>query len=262
MSSSIPTIPSYIKATYESKWAKFLCSGKKGVVLHSAEDSNSSFDLSIPSGWRGPIILHPSQQPEIHLAQATPEQRCSAWGYRIAFTGSAIPNRFNSIPRYKGWWFAFQNGSTGQVERFEWRRTKGQEVRSLGVKSGWKLVRMTDAPPPAYDEIEGYLAPEKDVSVDSKSLNSDAGSSIHSNEVSTDGSRPEGRSSDGHEVVAVMALGSWRSRKDACEFQLLGSGANGELGEAWSLMALMSALSIWHNGKREEEQAAIVTAVT
>ncbi|RSL53483.1 hypothetical protein CEP54_010366 [Fusarium duplospermum] len=40
------------------------------------------------------------------------------------------------------YWFGMQVGEDRPVERFEWRQSRGREVKSTGARAGWKLVRL------------------------------------------------------------------------------------------------------------------------
>ncbi|KAK2034814.1 hypothetical protein LX32DRAFT_633951 [Colletotrichum zoysiae] len=101
----------------------------------------------------------------------------------------------------------------GRSERFQWRPSKGKEVRGLaGYSSGWKLVRMTS----------------REAGVGGRRM-----------------SREEGFTSDGREVVAVIAH-TLSLRKDFV-FAVLGSGRSGALGSAWETAALLSGIWIWWN---------------
>lgn len=98
----------------------------------------------------------------------------------------------------------------GRVERFEWRNTKGDEVRELsgGFNLGWKLVRM-DGPVIVPDETN----------------------------------RGKGYTSDGKEVVAVGAHPRWF--KSSPQFEFLGCGARGELGETFEVVAVTSFVRLY-----------------
>ncbi|KAK2043516.1 hypothetical protein LZ31DRAFT_524394 [Colletotrichum somersetense] len=101
----------------------------------------------------------------------------------------------------------------GRSERFQWRPSRGKEVRGLaGYSSGWKLVRMTS----------------REAGVGGKRK-----------------SREEGFTSDGREVVAVIAH-TLSVRKDFV-FAVLGSGCSGALGSAWETAALLSGIWRWWN---------------
>ncbi|KAK2057138.1 hypothetical protein LY76DRAFT_627288 [Colletotrichum caudatum] len=101
----------------------------------------------------------------------------------------------------------------GRSKRFQWRPSKGKEMRGLaGYSSGWKLVRMAS----------------REAGVGGKRK-----------------SREEGFTSDGKEAVAVIAH-SLSLRKDFA-FAVLGSGRSGALGSAWEAAALLSGIWRWWN---------------
>ncbi|KAK1995154.1 hypothetical protein LX36DRAFT_174697 [Colletotrichum falcatum] len=101
----------------------------------------------------------------------------------------------------------------GLLESFQWRPSRGKEVKGLGGhSSGWKLVRM--APQEAGVGGEGK-------------------------------NRGEGLASDGREVVAAIAP-TLSFRKDFV-FAFLGSGRSGALGSAWDTAALVSGIWRWWN---------------
>ena len=103
------------------------------------------------------------------------------------------------------------------VEQFEWRQTRGEELKLLsGSKGneGWKLVRL--------------------------------GRQVAQGESSADGSkRAFGVTSDGLEVVAVCAHKIAVSMKGAY-FCFMNSGLDGSMGERWELAAVLSGLILWY----------------
>lgn len=109
-------------------------------------------------------------------------------------------------------------GVDSQLKRedFEWRSTRGEEVRGLGSKwtRGWKLVRMSS---------EAFRGP---------------GGERHE--------RDEGTTSDGKEIVAVWAHNSSWSMTKAFKFRFQGSALAGVLGERFDIMALATAVHMWH----------------
>ncbi|EJT69896.1 hypothetical protein GGTG_12779 [Gaeumannomyces tritici R3-111a-1] len=109
-----------------------------------------------------------------------------------------------------------------RVEQFEWRHSHGAAVDSLaGSWSGWKLVRMSRAPPPGAS-----------------------------------GGSPPGKfmTSDGFEVVAVWAS-AVISMSQAAHFDFVGTGTTGLLGERWAVAAVMSALGIWERERRQRQRS-------
>ncbi|KAH8648576.1 hypothetical protein BX600DRAFT_442862 [Xylariales sp. PMI_506] len=63
------------------------------------------------------------------------------------------------------------------------------------------------------------------------------------------------RSSDGKEVVAVWANASMSATK-ILNFEFLGSGATGVLGERWAIMAVITALRIWDKERKARSSSA------
>jgi hypothetical protein len=100
------------------------------------------------------------------------------------------------------------------VENFEWRQSHGDEVKALsGWPLGMKLVRSRNGTP----ERKGGKRKEREI----------------------------GESSDGNEVVAVWAFHAKPSMTKIGMFQFLGSGATGELGEHWAIVAIVSVFRLW-----------------
>lgn len=112
---------------------------------------------------------------------------------------------------------------TSHHETFEWRRSQGREINDLAGNSyGWKLVRLS-------------------ARVRSSSTRSRRGS---------------GATSDGREVVAVIAHNSSWSMTKGVKFAFLGTGLTGMLGEEWEAMVLMSALQLWGMDYQDQVLAA------
>lgn len=110
--------------------------------------------------------------------------------------------------------FDVGRGKDTHREAFEWRHSRGGEVRSLDKWAwGWKLVRLGGARPDASGGKRDF--------------------------------RGAGETSDGKEIVAVWADNSKLNLHKVAKFQFLGAGATGELGEEWSIMAAMSGLRLW-----------------
>ncbi|KAK1989132.1 hypothetical protein LZ30DRAFT_696512 [Colletotrichum cereale] len=97
----------------------------------------------------------------------------------------------------------------GVVEEFQWRTSHGDEIKELaGHSCGWKLVRMVETPQA--------------------------------------GQKSFGYSSDGKEVVAVLAYSTSWSMTKSYNFGFLGAGLTGTLGEDWETAAVVSGFSLWH----------------
>lgn len=144
--------------------------------------------------------------------------------------------------KHETWDFvlAITSGNERHAEKFEWRRSHGDETASLrdGKSTyGWKLVRLHFG----------------------KSTNADA----------KDDSRAQGESSDGKEVVAVWTddTQTWfrgAEKGVVGKFEFIGSGAasddSGGLGEQWKLFAALSALHM-RQVNLQYTQAAATTSV-
>ncbi|KAI2625723.1 hypothetical protein GGR54DRAFT_592732 [Hypoxylon sp. NC1633] len=114
--------------------------------------------------------------------------------------------------------FSVQLGSGPEPhkEKFEWRSTRGTEINAMFKHAkGYKLVRMGTEGPGGKR-----------------------------------GSRQDGQSSDGKEIVAVWATqslipGNLIPGGKPFKFELCGSGKDGSLGERFIIIALVTALKIW-----------------
>ena len=133
------------------------------------------------------------------------------------------PFRRHTSLKHETWDFvvAVLSGNERYVEKFEWRRSHGDETASLrdGKSTyGWKLVRLHSG------DSTGTRAKDE--------------------------SRVLGESSDGKEVVAVWTddTQTWFRKADkgvVAKLEFTGSGAlsgDGGLGDKWKLFVAMSAL--------------------
>ncbi|PLB53539.1 hypothetical protein P170DRAFT_435147 [Aspergillus steynii IBT 23096] len=118
-----------------------------------------------------------------------------------------------------------------QREQFEWRTSRGNEVRQLTGHSvsGWKLVRLARTVGPGGDHRPH---------------------------------RAFGCASDGREVVAVLARNVSASMTKALKFQFLGSGLDGSMGETWEIMAVITALQLWYYDMLSATMASTTAAVS
>ncbi|KAM0715832.1 hypothetical protein Q7P37_008346 [Cladosporium fusiforme] len=239
-------IPRSIKASYQSSWSKLLCCGKANLNLKpgSFSTEGDSFKLSLPGGYSGSLILESAQGSKSPLARGIPGDRRS---YEILFPGSMNAEALRRKPRKSVWYFAFPGAREGEVETFEWRRSRGSEVKQLGAKwRGWKLVRMRNNGSAQQEPAETV--------VDDKSL---------SDESDYEKEKGQEQDSASEDVVAVWArMGCLTSLHDVGELLFLNSGASGELGNRWAVMALMSAFCIWQKQMRDETTMATASAVT
>ncbi|KAJ5474217.1 hypothetical protein N7475_003783 [Penicillium sp. IBT 31633x] len=98
-------------------------------------------------------------------------------------------------------------------ERFEWRKSHGNEIKDLaGHSHGWKLVRLAGP--------------------------------VHS----SGGSRKErdrGYTSDGLEIVALIAHNASLSMTKSFRFAFMGTGLTGTMGENWEIVVVTSAVQLW-----------------
>ncbi|CAI7594331.1 unnamed protein product [Penicillium glandicola] len=99
-------------------------------------------------------------------------------------------------------------------ERFEWRKSQGNEIKELaaGLSYGWKLVRLAGP------------------------VNSVGGSRKE---------RDRGYTSDGLEIVALIAHNASWSMTKGFRFAFMGTGLTGTMGENWEIVVVISALQMW-----------------
>ncbi|KAF4765097.1 hypothetical protein N7455_004970 [Penicillium solitum] len=98
-------------------------------------------------------------------------------------------------------------------ERFEWRKSHGNEIKELaGFSYGWKLVRLT--------------GPVSNVAGSRKE-------------------RPRGYTSDGLEIVALIAHNASWSMTKGFRFAFMGAGLTDTMGENWEIVVVISALQLW-----------------
>ncbi|KAM0433305.1 hypothetical protein ACHAPT_004181 [Fusarium lateritium] len=224
-------VPPVLRATFKKSWTKI-------IVRLGEPDQDPVYCLSLPEGFYGKMIMHDGPDHDSPaLGGAMPD------GWRVDFNIQlpAIPGTDvaqsleilrHKTKKHERYWFGMHvgEGPDRHLERFEWRRSHGSEVKSVGEsKWGWKLVRVgrhnMDDP---NDEAEAS-GEEPD--------------------------RPDGFTSDGKEVVAVWAdTKANLSMTKIGTFELRGSGLTGELGTQWALMALLSCMCQW--------QAMMMTTTT
>lgn len=228
-------IPQRFVASFSKSMTKMI------INLAEPNSKEASFVLHLKYGAWGDMILFNGPKPEdgplVHVKPV------GKWGKDCAVALPAIGGepareeivRWNSGWKHQTYWFALQvgEGSNRTVEKFEWWQSHGSEVKSLGRSSqGWKLVRLGTYDAEKVIENEGEGRSSSD--------------------------REEGFSSDGKEVVAVWANQKLMTRHMLTlgEFEFRGSGASGELGQAWALMALMSMMCAW---QKEYQQATVAS---
>ncbi|KAK7429324.1 hypothetical protein QQZ08_004136 [Neonectria magnoliae] len=203
---------------------------KKGLSLKiicylTDTNSNLSYAVSAPDAWYGGLILYGG--PSIDHTPLATVTREGKGGLDFAINLPTLESTGiaggKEILRYIGtlskeiYWFGIQvgEGSDRHIERFEWRHSRGSEVKSVGQSGfGWKLVRLG------------------------------SGMAGEGNEEVAD--QGDGFTKDGKEIVAVWADSkAFKSISNIGEFQFRGSGATGELGTLWGLAAVVSCMCIW-----------------
>jgi hypothetical protein len=194
-------------------------SGKTTISLHTGTTAESDpiAGSASESAWRNDTTV----TIPIPTASATSPS-----------TGTEInePLRKHTSLTHETWDFVCPIDSDGkrQVEKFEWRRSHGDETASLrdGKSTyGWKLIRLH-----SNNESE-FLSSDSQVS---------------------------GHSSDGKEIVAVWtddSLTWFRGYEKGVvgKFEFIGSGADGGLGEQWKLFAVVSALHMRQVGLQQAQ---------
>lgn len=251
---SIPNIPQAFKASFGSSWSKILCASSKTIHLTPSKSSTSSFPvdvkISLPNGYYGSLILEHANKSSHPLARAFPEGRRR---YDVLLPGTSVAETLRREPRKSKWWFALPIGPNGELETFEWRRSRGSEVKQLNASwRGWKLVRKGRTSSHDHQAAVDQFSKQDDDSLPRYSID---------DEKSDSGSAMEDTA--GEEIVAVWAKsGTWTSLHDIGEFAFHGSGASGELGQRFAIMAVMTALSIWQKAMRDAETAGAASAAT
>ncbi|KAF3013933.1 hypothetical protein E8E14_002645 [Neopestalotiopsis sp. 37M] len=229
-----PQPQQYINRQFPGKFSMYSNSGF-GKTYYLGEHGNQPlYIVKTHTGFSGQpdVVLHsgPSEtSPPLAGVSGNTLSR-SATVELPPLPGSG-PNAAEEDLDFSGWsfgtyTFSIEVGSTGRREPFEWRHSHGNEVDSLGgSSSGWKLVRVnTDAPGGGSDKGSHFV-----------------------------GGGPQ--SSDAKEVVAVWSNARMSMSKEL-NFQFLGSGVTGALGERWAVMAVITALRIWDRERKARRNNA------
>ncbi|KAL6872003.1 hypothetical protein J3F83DRAFT_733429 [Trichoderma novae-zelandiae] len=224
------TLPSSMELCYDPSWSNF-----KLNLLNSSSEPVYTFNL--PEGWWGSLILH--NGPTLHHPPLA----------AVRNTGKTAMGNLVTLPplgpgqevleekmsrRRKGWmdvWsFAVPvpgragEKATTRVERFEWVSTRGREVKDLHEWGhGWKLRRV------AANHADAYADRGWDDEKDEEDAAADEYERLQAD----------------NEVLAVWADAKGLTLKRAAKFEFVNSGATGELGEAWALMAVVSFVRVW-----------------
>ncbi|KAH0495855.1 hypothetical protein TgHK011_009383 [Trichoderma gracile] len=231
------TLPDSMELSFDPSWSKF-----KLHLLNSAS-SEPVYTFNLPEGWWGSLILHGGPTVDHPPLAAVRNTGKSGMGNLVTLPplepGQEVFEEKISHRR-KGWmdiWsFAVPvpdrvgkkgtTTTTTHVERFEWVSTRGKEVKDLHEWGrGWKLRRVA-----ANYHSDAYADKDWDEDKDDEG---DAAAYEYE------------RLQEDNEVLAVWADAKGLNLKKAAKFELVNSGATGELGEAWALMAVVSFVRVW-----------------
>ncbi|KAM5350530.1 hypothetical protein ACJ41O_007035 [Fusarium nematophilum] len=175
-----------------------------------------------------PVLLH-SGPTDSHPPLASADFQFFGSSFKVeipAAPGSTAPVAHEPVASVScgllssGFRFAIEVGPDGKGPReaFEWRRSVGDTVASLGGDvRGWKLVRMAQGPPGGGG---GEFVP---------------------------GGFTDSR---GNEIIAAWALASGCKGNKHAHFRFMGTGLTGLLGERWAVMAVITALALFHTERR------------
>ncbi|KAH6604341.1 atp synthase alpha chain precursor [Trichoderma cornu-damae] len=218
------TFPNTFELYYESSW-------KKLKLSLGRNPSEPLYMFSLPEGWWGDLIMYDGPTLEHHPLAAVRNTGKTAMGNLVTlpplWPGEEVIEEKMSRRR-KGLMDVFSFAAfvearegekvTRRVERFEWVSSGSKEVKDLHEWiHGWKLRRV---------EVKGA----------GKVADSDV-------DDGADGDQATNDSAPG-EILAVWADSS-KSLRKAAKFQFINSGATGELGEAWALMAVITFVRVW-----------------
>ncbi|CAK1360087.1 hypothetical protein CB0940_06189 [Cercospora beticola] len=238
-------LPPTLQITHLDAWKSNLLAMGVQTALAINEPGSSSespqYTITLPKCYYGDLILSDSEGN--HLATSSKERHRKT-EYHITLSEPGLESRTEVFRRTtrsnKKWRFAMKVDN-GQTEYFEWRRSKGELAKDLAIRSTtWYLVRLSSL---QSEEVGGGKEAD-DVS--------DGGVSSVSDSHAEESSSPE--------VVALWTRAKcWKTIHGVGELQLKGAGATGELGAGWSIMALMSCLSIWQKTNRDEICLVVAT---
>lgn len=196
--------------THTSVWYKSSSMLKSTTTLYLGETKATPTHLlqaKLHVSGKSELTLHAGPEPTTAILAHTESKHACSTDSRLSITVPGQPAHNEPFAAHmrlttERYDFVLQVPS-GAVEKFEWRMSKGDEVKALhGFKYGFKLVRLGE-------KFEGPNV-----------------------------------SGDGHEVVAAWAEPA--NLKTECgRLELLGSAADGQLGEAFNVAAVITAVRIW-----------------
>lgn len=161
---------------------------------------------------------------------------------------------------------AFASGSgSGRREVFEWRRSSGGEVEALGGRhSGWKLVRVsaeTATTSTSTTSAATSTSATTSTAAAATTLTVTPTTSKKARKQSRSHGHAHGESSDGMAIVAVwVGASAFFASSRVLRFRFLGAGADGGLGRRFAVMAVATALAIWHRERRVRHRGLSITA--
>ncbi|KAL6872379.1 hypothetical protein HDV57DRAFT_511469 [Trichoderma longibrachiatum] len=225
------TLPNAMELSYDSSWSKF--------TLHLLDSASSEpvYTFNLPEGWWGGLILHGGPTAKHPPLAAVRNTGKSAMGNLVTLPplgpGQEVFEE-KILRRRNGWmdiWSfavpvpdrAGEKGTT--TTRVEWVSSGGKEVKELHEWGrGWKLRRVAANYGDAH--ADNHLDEEKGEGGDAAAYEHEK---LHTD----------------NEVLAVWADAKGLSMKKAARFEFVNSGATGELGQAWALMAVVSFVRVW-----------------
>ena len=202
---------------YKETWSKVTA----WVGQYEDKHNNTPEYMAVyPKGWFGPFTLYNAPTAESGVLAHV---KINGWMTEasVEYTeqtpdGNQTPCR--EIVKYKmhrlSERFSFTAQVGHQVEKFEWRRSSGDEVKAMqGFNERWKLVRM---------------GPQRGGDGDAEKDSGDYG-----------------KASDGNDIVAVTAFRKGMRRLG--KLKLMGAGESGELGHQFKAMVVISHLVMYQN---------------
>lgn len=190
----------------------------KKKVLITTPESSHQWLVVMPRGYYGPLIFHDGPNVEDQVMAVVHHVNWRRTRFEIS-----VPSLTQSLHLDRGFFrsdvYKFDTvvGFDEELERFEWRRSNGKEIRDLEFATkGWKLVRVATI----ADDTKRKARKDREM----------------------------GFASDGAQVVAVWSSKRIFSKKG--HFELLLSGE--KLGPIFHKMALATALTLECNVIRRE----------
>ncbi|KAI2464611.1 hypothetical protein F4781DRAFT_412295 [Annulohypoxylon bovei var. microspora] len=217
-------IPQSLNAYFPplTKWSRMMYLGEHAeqpffaVATHSGMSGKPTLEVHAGPTGSEPIIATAGSQSRWCSGKTTVVKLLPGAGF---LAGCAAPTTFTMKETYHKhhatYPFAVEVGLGKDVrmESFEWRGSRGGEVKGLDGSSfrGYKLVRLgSDSLGPGGERA----------------------------------ARSAGASSDGKEIVAVYTANGKFSMNKVFKFQFLESGATGVLGEKFALAVVVTAAKI------------------